>query len=923
MIDIKRRIIIQMLIISMAAAIIVQLPTSSVITAFQSPIKQDLIIQYGDSSAEKKAIAILQKQSRATVISADSPLLFLKIQKSKGVIFVVGHGTEEGIFNSGKVLPWDAVARTLRLSHKNVMLISCNSEEIAKKYNYLVGFPEESDAVFAAHIASVLYFSRLKMHDEVAKSIERVRQRAQIIHANPSSVSYLGLSNQEIIGGVISIILNIISLSPLLGEGLGLLKKFIFKDSKTLKKMIDILEVSDLFISLLSSVIGAIFDIFTSANQRIFRDDQVVSNREVGEILTSVNNLGGGSNQSIGFTDPSHYLDVFKFVRLIVTTGLEVIGTLEATQVTVVLGLDIALTLTPGPAIISIVVDVLSVAMGIYGLITDFLTFRSDKNDRNDIYSLEVSSEEAQWIGEVDGRRHAYESAFKSAFKEMIDNDTLLPTKEAVYRYIDNIVVSGFNDHGFTNNLLDKVKKGYARKNTSQADITRGEVEGVKAAREYITGFLDGRPHGFVPGRVAKHESWYYVGYFKELNRTQDIYVDFIDMGYAGYMGYILESVYNYTAHPYESAFFPSNRNASHQHGFVHGFIDSFSIAYNESSNNTDASIEIGEWSYYFTPASDRSDIYDVYRNDGWRGFNIILNKSHSLNPYKLSKIGSRNADDLFDYLEGYKMAINHLQKYGKEDISAKITQGYEIGYRQGFVDKEASLSYSYANVSVFLIENYSISPYYVLLTNADGSIVSDSAYNDGYEFSFAEVYVAINTNRSERYNQSYESGYHKGRSDSIHKDFEWAHENGKQEARSDATSRAYNYGHKRGYDKGYDTGGDPDNPRLWGWSYRTEYNRNYGANPPSYTDAVGLPSAIVRIEGRVVSIEEKIYLLLYEKGYKAQYGISYRSNYVLGYRIGWIQGAQKAAQDAESSSSSSSSGGSPSGGAGSGTYYY
>ena len=906
MIDIKRRIIIQMLIISMAATIIVQLPTSSVITAFQSPIKQDLIIQYGDSSAEKKAIAILQKQSRATVISADSPLLFLKIQKSKGVIFVVGHGTEEGIFNSGKVLPWDAVAETLRLSHKNVMLISCNSEEIAKKYNYLVGFPEESDAVLAAHIASVLYFSRLKMHDEIAKSIERVRQRAQIIHANPSSVSYLGLSTEEIIGGVISMVFNIISLAPLLGNGLRLLKFFLFENPKATKKMIDVLKESNKFWSVLSSMVGGIINAFSLINNRRFGDDQVISYREMEEIRTSVNNLTGRSGQSIDFTNPSYYLDVFEFVRLIVTTGLDAIRTSERIKVTLVLGLDIALTLTPGPAIISIVADVLSVATGIYGLITDFLTFRSDKNDRNDVYSLEVSAEEAQWIGEVDGRRHAYEDAFKSAFKDMIDNDTLLPTKEAVYRYIESFNVSDFDDHGFTDNLLVKVKEGYAKKNTSQVDITRGRIEGRKAAREYITGFFDGMPNGFMHGAVIRHEFWYYVGFFEEFaeqeNLVDKLYDDFYESEYGHYRTYIDEYLYNYTS-PYGEAFFPSNRNASHQHGFVHGYRSTLMPTYENWYHDINASIEMGKEGYNNTDYGEREDIKDFYKRGGVEVFKYFLNESAFINVYQHSIMASRSTREVFDYFNDPRMAreaMNDLEEYRQEDMSYILEQASKIGYKQGRVDRW-NISYSYGNATIF-IRNYLASPYYN----------PPSAFNDNYISVFSEEYAKINDERDKRYNREYRKGHQEGWNDRSYDGFESVYEDGRTEGRNDA-SPAYFYGHSDGHDEGYSIGGQPRVPDISGETYKTHYDRHYEANPPEYLGNVTLPPHIARMEEKLRFIYEVDFLVAYKIGYCDQYNQTFEEKYKRGYAIGWEKGA--------SSASSASSNPSP-GGSGDGVYY-
>ena len=200
-------------IISILSILLVcMISMSSIGLAFQSPISQDVIIQYGNSQEELRAISIIQRQTGATVISVDSPLLSLKLQRSFGMVFVVGHGSEDGIMDGKNTEKWSTVAHYLRFESSNVILVSCDSEQAAEEYGY-VGFPDNVDASLAAYIASAYYFAAKNMQIKTEENIENAKQRITELMINPSLSSFLTFSREEIGFGIFFILLGIIGVA--------------------------------------------------------------------------------------------------------------------------------------------------------------------------------------------------------------------------------------------------------------------------------------------------------------------------------------------------------------------------------------------------------------------------------------------------------------------------------------------------------------------------------------------------------------------------------------------------------------------------------------------------------------------------------------------------------------------------------------
>ena len=135
-----------------------------IVPAFSSPVNQNVILQYGDTIEEKHAVDELKRLNpNSAIVSAQSMTRGLALQRSFGnALFVVGHGSAQGIMHQNKLIPWTTVNKLVATSgNQNVFYISCNSEVAAQdlkansKKNAF-GFPTIIDATFGAQLVSFI-----------------------------------------------------------------------------------------------------------------------------------------------------------------------------------------------------------------------------------------------------------------------------------------------------------------------------------------------------------------------------------------------------------------------------------------------------------------------------------------------------------------------------------------------------------------------------------------------------------------------------------------------------------------------------------------------------------------------------------------------------------------------------------------------
>ncbi|MHA1772274.1 MAG: hypothetical protein ACTSYL_00735 [Candidatus Thorarchaeota archaeon] len=131
------------------------------IGAFSQPIANDIIVTFGHTAAETKAV-------RTLVTNLDNPLIVeygtigYTMAKMRGVrsLILVGHGTDKGVAYHGRIINTKTIARDIGQSvAQNYYILACHSEKIASHTNLVnvVAFKGIVDAeIGALTVATVI-----------------------------------------------------------------------------------------------------------------------------------------------------------------------------------------------------------------------------------------------------------------------------------------------------------------------------------------------------------------------------------------------------------------------------------------------------------------------------------------------------------------------------------------------------------------------------------------------------------------------------------------------------------------------------------------------------------------------------------------------------------------------------------------------
>ena len=130
--------------------------------AFLTPISGTLIIQFTDDDAENEAVEELVKlHPNAVVLNYGSFKLDLLLFRFYGTLFIVGHGSNEGIMDESGLVTWDTINQiSINSPARFVGYVSCYSFEAAQlaktsSFKQIVGLKGEVEAILAARIMSV------------------------------------------------------------------------------------------------------------------------------------------------------------------------------------------------------------------------------------------------------------------------------------------------------------------------------------------------------------------------------------------------------------------------------------------------------------------------------------------------------------------------------------------------------------------------------------------------------------------------------------------------------------------------------------------------------------------------------------------------------------------------------------------------
>ena len=168
--------------------------SSGMVLALTAPVAQDIIIQYGDSSAEKQAIDTIKGHTDAKIVSADSPLLTVILRRSYGDVFVVGHGSMEGIHNEGKVQSWSSVRDKTAFSSGTVYFVSCNSGEAAIGTKY-IGISGDVDAKLLTLAYLVTYYQNKNNYEAQQTVLDDFVSRLMNILTGETESNNLAITN--------------------------------------------------------------------------------------------------------------------------------------------------------------------------------------------------------------------------------------------------------------------------------------------------------------------------------------------------------------------------------------------------------------------------------------------------------------------------------------------------------------------------------------------------------------------------------------------------------------------------------------------------------------------------------------------------------------------------------------------------------
>ena len=918
--------------------------SSNPISGIQSPIHQNIIIQYGDSAEERKAISIIQEQTGATILSADSLLLYLKIQRSKGMIFVVGHGTEEGILHKEDVKIWREIARDLRLSSKKVILVSCNSEKAAQEYNYLGGFPEDIDAVVAAYIASAAYFMNTKQQGKAQENIERARQRFQAIFHNPSLTNSLGLSIEELAGFMFFFILDIFSLIPAI-SAISFFKKKLsgtLKSNKAVNKQFTsqishgsvfnilglfeyfvffYIEVRDNFLEYVSDLNLSIDD----GNLTIEKAKELVN--DIKEDLNDEGNMTDSNDTDSNDTDSndtdsndtdsndtdsndtdsndtdSETTDFWlwkwaKWIGLGIYEGLKILNSWDKLLVLASLGLDVLEIIVP-IGLVKKAINVLNGVLALMSIASSILSLIWDADDKDDVYGFSVEENNGTKAGEDYGLDFAFKKGYNENFTEKINASGIVDYYDFNSQFIEGLKPRPAEDCG-DGEYCDLFRSGFNSTKSDEARILNGSFWGDRHSALYLDGYRRGQDSGVFHGKAKIIKAGYYTGFFADFKHVLYTPIgsdDSISLDNGSSFSFYSNDTYDdyfYVAF-YNGSWidfanqpgYASNDSEAYRLGFEHGYRHGFNTTFLRNNTYYDLSVAIGKHSYDLVPPNSSSSENDhpVFLGDP---------DNPSLSPNSLETLPDDNAFFTNDYspfafsnptylsnfLDGYFRALNHSSP--AKDLA--YNRGYDKGYTEGLPSDLGVTGVTIKNetdyFSYFHTE-LSVIGADTLPEKAD--VLYESAVSgmlDGHEYFFYGGY-------KQQYIQAYEQGHAAGNYDGQHslphKQYRAFFNAGRTEGNLEGAPAGNTTGFWNGYYLAH-LDLDVDFPSYFGTALKSEgYAGGYDPDPPDFEEHYS------NLEGTPhFYLHKQLMITSYKLGYVEGYNSSFSSSYDSGNESGF-----------------------------------
>ena len=869
--------------------------SSSPVSTAQSPIQQNIIIQYGDSAEERKAISIIQEQTGAAILSADSFLLHLKIQRSKGMIFVVGHGNEEGILHKGDVKVWEDIAQGLRLSSESVILVSCNSREVAQEYNYFGGFPENVDAVVAAYVATAAYFMITKQHGRAQENIVRAKQRSQAILHDPSLTDSLGLSWEEGVFSFLFLLLDLISLIPAL-KSIPTLKRKVFEklasseiaQQRYLAKLVTkeakhwslLLSGINFF---LTAVVVAKETFFSDNlgdffNANLTIDDEDLTREKVRDIVNGLEEdlQDEGYIEDSTDSETEDSANIFPVIYFTVSTAFEMLGFWDKLFVLASLGLDILGIALPAGWLLTLV-NVLSSAVAFVSLLSSIFTLIRDYEDEDDVYDFSVDENNGTKAGEDYGLEFAFKTGYKEGFTEKINASGIVDYYKFNSQFIEGLSPRPAEDCG-GGEYCDLFGNGFNSKKSDRVQILSGNFWGDHQSALYLDGYRRGQDSGALLGKASIIKAGYFTGFFTEFRHVtvsgkdsiileEDIYGD----GYTYYLydgdtydAYIFEAFYFYGLKAFiDQPDYMSSLSEAYRLGFEHGFEHGFNTSFLKNTYY-DLSVTIGKQSdnpVLQNSSSEESIMPDSLREPDNPSYSLSslmkLPYNDALFTGEYSPFTSSDPIYISSFISSYFRAQNYY-------AHPVIDTVYKLGYDKGYAEDLPSD-----------------------LLGKDAMIVriAFSGMFDGQEYFFNKSY-------EREYLQAYENGYVDGSNDGqnslAHKRYREYFNTGRDEGNLDGAYAGNETGFWIGYFQAH-LDLDVDFPSYFGFPSRSEgYEEGYAPDLPDleYIDFARISS--YSPQKQFNSLQDYFIIRNYKLGYESGYSSSFSSSYDSGNASGF-----------------------------------
>jgi hypothetical protein len=140
----------QLLVLGIISAII----STGFVVALAQPFSGSLIVMFGNSKAEKRAVSILSEGlPNSVIVGYDTIQCDFLEMKCIGSVILVGHGNEDGIYKGNTLVRTNTLINELSMTPApKIYLVACNSRAVANQdvSRRTFGFPYAIDAELAA-----------------------------------------------------------------------------------------------------------------------------------------------------------------------------------------------------------------------------------------------------------------------------------------------------------------------------------------------------------------------------------------------------------------------------------------------------------------------------------------------------------------------------------------------------------------------------------------------------------------------------------------------------------------------------------------------------------------------------------------------------------------------------------------------------